>query len=105
MIKEVDVDKDGSISVRRSLAPLPGDVADHPDVQFDEYLDVAAGAKQVHLHNAFTDIALKGSLDDASEEQGRQGGHRGSGDEPPQKDGVKIDYSNKMPPEKTGGGW
>ncbi|BGP51636.1 mitochondrial glycerol-3-phosphate dehydrogenase [Rhodotorula kratochvilovae] len=82
VIKEVDVDKDGSIS-------------------FDEYLDVAAGAKQVHLHNAFTDIALKGSLDDASEEQGRQDGHRGSGDERPQKDGVKIDYSNKMPPEKT----
>lgn len=39
-------------------------------------------------------------------EKGHQGKeHRGSGQEPPKKEGSKIDYSNKTPPEKTGGGW
>ncbi|TNY23099.1 FAD dependent oxidoreductase-domain-containing protein [Rhodotorula diobovata] len=96
VIKEVDVNQDGGIS-------------------FDEYLDVAAGAKQVHLHNAFTDVALQGSLDDsaagaddssAKADKGSQpNSHRGSGEQAPAKEGSRIDYSNKTPPEKAGGSW
>ncbi|GAA5998942.1 glycerol-3-phosphate dehydrogenase [Rhodotorula paludigena] len=92
VIREVDVDQDGSVSL-------------------EEYLDIAAGVKNVHLSNAFTDITLKsgdvgGSNGADSSEKGHQGKeHRGSGQEPPKKEGSKIDYSNKTPPEKTGGGW
>ncbi|GAA5929771.1 hypothetical protein JCM3775_006547 [Rhodotorula graminis] len=92
VIKEVDVNQDGGIS-------------------FDEYLDVAAGAKQVHLHNAFTDVALQGQLGDddsvdAAADKGSQpNSHRGSGEPAPTKEGAKIDYSNKTPPEKAGGSW
>lgn len=69
----------------------------------------------MHLHNAFTDVALQGSLDDsaagaddsnAKADKGSQpNSHRGSGEQAPAKEGSRIDYSNKTPPEKAGGSW
>ncbi|EGU10916.1 putative Glycerol-3-phosphate dehydrogenase [Rhodotorula toruloides ATCC 204091] len=87
ILNEVDVDRDGQISL-------------------EEYLDVAAGSKEVHLHNAFTDIAFPrnhGVTDDALDGAGDEGKNRSGGNEPPKKEGEKIDYSNKTPPERTGG--
>ncbi|BGP03435.1 Glycerol-3-phosphate dehydrogenase, mitochondrial [Rhodotorula toruloides] len=89
ILNEVDVDRDGQISL-------------------EEYLDVAAGSKEVHLHNAFTDIAFPrnhGVTDDALDGAGDEGKNRSGGNEPPKKEGEKIDYSNKTPPERTGGSW
>ncbi|GAA5970114.1 hypothetical protein JCM21900_005655, partial [Sporobolomyces salmonicolor] len=68
ILREVDADQDGSIGL-------------------EEFLDVAAGVKQIHLHNAFTDIALPKENEAKSKENGNP------------------DYSSKTPPEKTGGSW
>jgi hypothetical protein len=56
--------------------------------QFEEYLDVAAGVKEIHLHNAFTDVAFSDKATSESDEEP-------SG----------PSYSSKTPPERTGGGW
>lgn len=61
-----------------------------PTAQFEEYLDVAAGVKEIHLHNAFTDVAFS---------------DKATADEPQTEGSSKMDYSNKTPPERTGGGW
>ncbi|GAA6059917.1 hypothetical protein JCM10212_005300 [Sporobolomyces blumeae] len=63
ILREVDANQDGSIGL-------------------EEFLDVAAGVKQIHLSNAFADLAL-----------------------PKDKKGGSLDYSSTTPPEKTGGGW
>ncbi|GAA5920978.1 hypothetical protein JCM1841_003240 [Sporobolomyces salmonicolor] len=68
ILREVDADQDGSIGL-------------------EEFLDVAAGVKQIHLHNAFTDIALPKENEAKSKEHGNP------------------DYSSGTPPEKTGGSW
>lgn len=61
----------------------------HPPLQLEEYLDVAAGVKEIHLHNAFTDVAFSEKADNAENDE----------------TATKIDYTNKTPPERTGGGW
>ncbi|GAA5865600.1 hypothetical protein JCM1840_001456 [Sporobolomyces johnsonii] len=68
ILSEVDANQDGSITL-------------------EEFLDVAAGVKQIHLHNAFTDIALPKENEAKSKKNGNP------------------DYSSKTPPEKTGGSW
>ncbi|GAA5877542.1 hypothetical protein JCM3774_005901 [Rhodotorula dairenensis] len=72
VLREVDADNDGQVS-------------------FEEYLDVAAGVKEIHLSNAFTDVAFsdKATADDEA-----------SGPSP-----SGPSYSSKTPPERTGGGW
>ncbi|BGP20063.1 hypothetical protein JCM10213_003553 [Rhodosporidiobolus nylandii] len=92
IIKEVDADADGSVNL-------------------EEYLDVAAGVKELHLNSAFSDLTLGKDaklLDQAAEgkdsSNGEQGKNRSGGQEPPKKGGEKIDYNNKTPVERTGGG-
>jgi len=63
ILREVDADQNGAIGL-------------------EEFLDVAAGLKQLQISNAFTDIAMP--KDDKSH---------------------KMDYTNKTPPEKSGGSW
>ncbi|GAA5821120.1 hypothetical protein JCM11251_001972 [Rhodosporidiobolus azoricus] len=84
VIKEVDADADGSVNL-------------------EEWLDIAAGVKELHLTSAFADIAVR--QDAAPMPDGDEGKNRAGGNEPPKKDGQKIDYSSKTPPERTGGGW
>ncbi|GAA5821122.1 hypothetical protein JCM11251_001973 [Rhodosporidiobolus azoricus] len=84
VIKEVDADADGSVNL-------------------EEWLDIAAGVKELHLTSAFADIAVR--QDAAPVPEGDEGKNRAGGNEPPKKDGQKIDYSSKTPPERTGGGW
>lgn len=57
-----------------------------PIQQFEEYLDVAAGVKEIHLSNAFTDVAFSDKATSDDEPSGPS-------------------YSSKTPPERTGGGW
>jgi len=64
ILREVDADQNGSLGL-------------------EEFLDVAAGLKQLQISNAFTDIAMP--KDD--------------------KKGHKMDYTSKTPPEKSGGSW
>lgn len=67
VLREVDADNDGQVS-------------------FEEYLDVAAGVKEIHLSNAFTDVAFSDKATSDDEPSGPS-------------------YSSKTPPERTGGGW
>ncbi|GAA6020494.1 hypothetical protein JCM11491_001374 [Sporobolomyces phaffii] len=62
ILREVDADQNGAIGL-------------------EEFLDVAAGLKQLQISNAFTDIAM------------------------PKDKGGKMDYTNDTPPEKSGGSW
>ena len=63
IIREVDGNKDGKI-------------------ELEEFLDIAAGVKELSLSSAFSDIVAR----------------VGSGDK-------NNAYSNDLPPEKSGGGW
>jgi len=63
ILREVDADQNGAIGL-------------------EEFLDVAAGLKQLQISNAFTDIAM-----------------------PKEDKSHKMDYTNKTPPEKSGGSW
>ncbi|GAA5926469.1 glycerol-3-phosphate dehydrogenase [Sporobolomyces koalae] len=62
ILREVDANQDGAIGL-------------------EEFLDVAAGLKQLQISNAFTDIAM------------------------PKDKGGKMDYTSNTPPEKSGGSW
>jgi hypothetical protein len=77
----------------------------NPLSQLDEYLDVAAGVKELHLNNAFVDLTLgkdeKAILDGTTGEEGK---NRAGGNEPPEQNGEKIDYGKGVVPEKSGGG-
>ncbi|GAA5880059.1 hypothetical protein JCM8547_001487 [Rhodosporidiobolus lusitaniae] len=83
VIKEVDADADGAINL-------------------DEFLDVAAGVKELHLNNAFTDLTL--GKDGSEIPSGEEGKNRAGGNEPPTKNGEKVDYGKDLAPEKSGGG-
>ncbi|GAA5993732.1 hypothetical protein JCM10908_001058 [Rhodotorula pacifica] len=106
---KIDADHDGQIAaddLRKTMTKLGFDQVDEQTVKnvlrevdsdndgqvsFEEYLDVAAGVKEIHLHNAFTDVAFSGEVDS----DGPPSGSSSSG----------PSYSNKTPPERTGGGW
>ncbi|GAA6021386.1 hypothetical protein JCM10207_002031 [Rhodosporidiobolus poonsookiae] len=83
VIREVDADGDGTVNL-------------------EEYLDVAAGLKEVSLHNTFTDIAL--GKEATSDDKSERGKNQESHNEPPRQGGERVDYSNRTPPERTGGG-
>ncbi|POY70660.1 putative Glycerol-3-phosphate dehydrogenase [Rhodotorula taiwanensis] len=105
---KIDADHDGTIAaddLRKTMNKLGFDKVDEKTVKgvlsevdsdndgqvsFEEYLDVAAGVKEIHLHNAFTDVAFS---------------DKATADEPQTEGSSKMDYSNKTPPERTGGGW
>ncbi|GAA5992181.1 hypothetical protein JCM11641_007789 [Rhodosporidiobolus odoratus] len=86
IISEVDSNADGSINL-------------------EEYLDIAAGVKELHLNNAFVDLTLGKDGKNLAFEAGDEGKGRAGGNEAPTKNGQKVDYKSNTPPERTGGGW
>ncbi|GAA6041779.1 hypothetical protein JCM8097_007156 [Rhodosporidiobolus ruineniae] len=90
IITEVDANADGALDL-------------------DEYLEVAAGVKELNLNSAFADIALGKDQDKLAETGGDAAQHpdevKGGKNDPPTKNGEPIQYSSKTPPERTGGGW
>jgi len=65
-------------------------------VELKEFLEIAAGAKQVHLHTAFSRL-IEGYVPTGTEEEG------GQKEESPKK-GQPSWFSRRIPVEKSGGG-
>ncbi|GAA5992184.1 hypothetical protein JCM11641_007790 [Rhodosporidiobolus odoratus] len=86
IISEVDSNADGSINL-------------------EEYLDIAAGVKELHLNNATVDLTLGKDGKNLAFEAGDEGKGRAGGNEAPTKNGQKVDYKSNTPPERTGRGW